>query len=933
MEVLTSAAAALYDHDLEEHSSEEPKFLSPSKRSHEGLSEITNTINISPEKLHKSSLQTLFTASPVNYNSSMKVASSVILPVASSGSSKSVHHLSPLMEAPSPGREKVLGRSPLTPTSNLKLLTRIASMEESFTSKKMLFNTKGTNMSEKLPSQTRPRQKQKLQRYNSDSLNTQRASNKAMAGEKISLKKHSSTDSHSQGLEGVGHLPPLDEVITRPSEGSRKDKSLGLLSEKFLEHFPMEVSFLETPRRMVIDEVAITLGTERRRVYDIINVLESLNMAARVQKNMYQWVGNLYLEETLGKLKSFALKLNLKAQVEALHSNEGKRTFRVPKWTKTNWNVDGEEKVETRREKSLGILCQKFLMLLLVSPAPYLLSLDDALKMLMGNTCEDGERLRTRGRRLYDIANVLTSLGLVQRIPLAKGFRYIGPQVEAIPSEEDNGLRLRHSLLPSFLLSGDSGGKENITCPGDHDVTPSAAPPPTQKRGRPRKLSTDFSASAIPAAKRTKLQRTRSEDITTGKQSRKFIRHPSLHEICQVAEVEREKLLQKEQQQQQQQQLKAPIIVEPIPLRSRNLRDDNVITQNRSFVPSCPASAPILATILSQKPRAKIPVALTFKKSDEDDSKDACSIMPFNIVQKIPSTTTINTGRNIAQVQSPTHIIKREQRTSAPILTPGVSRGMTYVATHTQSANKILLKSWPQESSGVPVGPPKEPQGASPSVIRVVTNMGGGMKHQQEAPKIFSVIPASRAQSPHLLPAKQFIWQAGGTLQQVPRRNDANSHLATSHCQAAEGVSHISEHEHKSSSYTVYTISGSHAPVTSSTVPKNVVSPVIGERSTLSAECSSTSKPSVMYTWTDCMTSSGMDGPAGHQVISGLSHLPPTNCPTSREPVRVEWQPSSDASSTDSELEEIFGDCFRFTRPKGLLAGNASQDGTLSKAL
>lgn len=66
---------------------------------------------------------------------------------------------------------------------------------------------------------------------------------------------------------------------------------------------------------------------------------------------------------------------------------------------------------------------------------PYLLSLDDALKMLMGNTCEDGERLRTRGRRLYDIANVLTSLGLVQRIPLAKGFRYIGPQVEAIPSE------------------------------------------------------------------------------------------------------------------------------------------------------------------------------------------------------------------------------------------------------------------------------------------------------------------------------------------------------------------------------------------------------------------------------------------------------------------------------------------------------------------
>lgn len=841
-----------------------------------------------------------------------------------------------MMEAPSPGREKVLGRSPLTPTSNLKLLTRIASMEESFTSKKVLFNGKGAKMTGKLPSQTRPHQKQKLQRYNSDNLSSQRVSGKAMAGETTSLKKHSSTDSHPQSLESVGHLPPLDEVITRPSEGSRKDKSLGLLSEKFLEHFPMEVSFLETPRRMVIDEVAKTLGTERRRVYDIINVLESLNMAARIQKNMYQWVGNLYLEETLGGLKSIALKLNLKAQVEALHSNEGNRKFRVPKWTKTNWNVDGEEKVETRREKSLGILCQKFLMLLLVSPAPYLLSLDDALKMLMGNTCEDGERLRTRGRRLYDIANVLTSLGLVQRIPLAKGFRYIGPQVEAIPSE-DNGPRLRHSLLPSFLLSGDSGGKENITCPGDHDVTPSAAPPPTQKRGRPRKLSTDFSASAIPAAKRTKLQRTRSEDITTAKQSRKFIRHPSLHEICQVAEVEREKLLQKEQQQQQQQQhqqqRKAPIIVEPIPLRARNLQDNSITTQSRGFAPPCSASAPILANILSQKPRAKIPVALTFKKSDEEHSKDACSIRPVNIVQKIPNTSRVNTGRNTAQVQSPTHIIKSEQRTNAAVLTQGVSKGMTYVATP-QSGSKILLKSWPQESSGVSVVPPKELQGASPSVIRVITNMGAGVKHQREPPKIFSVIPAGHTQSTHMPAAKRFIWQAGGTLQQVPLRSDANTQLLPSHSQAADGVSHISEHVHnKSSSYAVYTISGSHAPVTSSTVPKNLAPPVTGERSTLPADCGSTSKPPVLYTWTDCTTSSATISPASHQVVSELSHLPATSCSASREPVRVEWQPSSDASSTDSELEEIFGDCFRFTRPKGLLAGNTSQDGTLSKAL
>lgn len=80
----------------------------------------------------------------------------------------------------------------------------------------------------------------------------------------------------------------------------------------------MEVSFLETPRRLVIDEVAAMLGTERRRVYDIINVLESLNMATRVQKNMYQWMGKLHLEETLSRLKSLAVKLGLAAQLQAL---------------------------------------------------------------------------------------------------------------------------------------------------------------------------------------------------------------------------------------------------------------------------------------------------------------------------------------------------------------------------------------------------------------------------------------------------------------------------------------------------------------------------------------------------------------------------------------------------------------------------------------
>lgn len=87
----------------------------------------------------------------------------------------------------------------------------------------------------------------------------------------------------------------------------------------------MKVSPLETPRRLVIDEVATELGTERRRVYDIINVLESLSMAVRVQKNMYQWTGQLHLEHTLARLKGLALKMDLHTQLNHLlhhHSNK-----------------------------------------------------------------------------------------------------------------------------------------------------------------------------------------------------------------------------------------------------------------------------------------------------------------------------------------------------------------------------------------------------------------------------------------------------------------------------------------------------------------------------------------------------------------------------------------------------------------------------------
>jgi len=67
---------------------------------------------------------------------------------------------------------------------------------------------------------------------------------------------------------------------------NRKEKSLGELCRRFLYYYGIEGNGV-----LYLDQCTKELGVERRRIYDIINILESFSVIRRRAKNEYHWRG------------------------------------------------------------------------------------------------------------------------------------------------------------------------------------------------------------------------------------------------------------------------------------------------------------------------------------------------------------------------------------------------------------------------------------------------------------------------------------------------------------------------------------------------------------------------------------------------------------------------------------------------------------------
>lgn len=269
----------------------------------------------------------------------------------------------------------------------------------------------------------------------------------------------------SEGQDGLDVLQDIE--IGEDSEKiiSRKEKSLGLLCHKFLARYP-DYPSPDANNDICLDDVATELNVERRRIYDIMNVLESLHMVSRSAKNRYAWHGRTKLAQTLAILKQVGEDQKYDQQMQQIRQRLSDDMYDINWKEKENEAVveeDNEEQgqkelffvefpgiefkaasVNSRKDKSLRVMSQKFIMLFLVSD-PRVVSLDVAAKILIGedqDPHQDKNKYKTKVRRLYDIANVLRSLKLIEKVHVTEqrgrkpAFEWVGP--EEFPPVKDS---------------------------------------------------------------------------------------------------------------------------------------------------------------------------------------------------------------------------------------------------------------------------------------------------------------------------------------------------------------------------------------------------------------------------------------------------------------------------------------------------------------
>ncbi|KAL7450564.1 hypothetical protein ACHAWC_003465 [Mediolabrus comicus] len=230
---------------------------------------------------------------------------------------------------------------------------------------------------------------------------------------------------------------------------SRKDKSLGVLCKSFMDLYKDAPPNRNDNGAVVeIVEVADHLGVKRRRIYDIINILESIDIVARVKKNTYRWHGTGELPKFFAQLQRDAIdeqtrKMNgtwvenpNKPKVKGMASTcqkllqifltTGKTDFTLAYAADVIMGPAAEAAEEAAKAAAAAASVHNPIPLPDPLAPPALPAVIGGQQMAVATVVPSGaavtssnataqKAMKTKVRRMYDIANVLQALGIIEK--------------------------------------------------------------------------------------------------------------------------------------------------------------------------------------------------------------------------------------------------------------------------------------------------------------------------------------------------------------------------------------------------------------------------------------------------------------------------------------------------------------------------------------
>ena len=349
--------------------------------------------------------------------------------------------------------------------------------------------------------------------------------------------------------------PAAAAATTTPTQPpkSRKEKSLGVLCANFMALYrDMPPNRDNNGTVVEICQVAERLGVARRRIYDVINILESIDIVCRVKKNTYRWHGGDGLAGVFANMQRAALLERAAAAAggEAAAAAVGvaaadgerpapsadgavppEQTSQQQEQQSSSSAADGEgpapsadgtvppEQTSQQQEqqpsssssaaaaaaatastktKGMAQTCQKLIQIFLVTGRVEI-SLAEAAEEVLGplspaEEADAAKAMKTKVRRMYDIANVLTSIGILSKENVGStnlqnkpGFRWV---YHVLPSDLGNHVPPHHPAA-----AAEAGGAPSLSSSSSSMMMMMPPPSPGELMG----LSVETAAAAAAA--------------------------------------------------------------------------------------------------------------------------------------------------------------------------------------------------------------------------------------------------------------------------------------------------------------------------------------------------------------------------------------------------------------------------------------------------